>query len=38
MAKKKKRPTAPDWPTILITGAIDLIVGSLLLLLERLLD
>ncbi len=38
MAKPKKKPTKPDYKTILITGLIDLIVGSLLILINKLID
>ncbi len=36
--KKKRKLKAPkiDWPSILITGAINFLVGLLLLLIEKL--
>lgn len=39
MAKKKKsKPTKPDYKTIAITGLIDLMVGTLLILIDKLID
>lgn len=36
--KKKKKPIKVDWITILITGLIDLTVGTLLILIEHWID
>ena len=38
MGRKKKKPTKPDWTTILITGLVDLIVGTLLILIDHLIN
>lgn len=38
MAKPKKKPTKPDYETIIITGLIDLIVGTLLIIINKLID
>lgn len=35
MAKGTKKPTKPDYKTILISGLVDLIVGLLLLLIGK---
>ena len=35
--KKKKKSTKLDWKTILITGLVDLVVGTLLILIDRLI-
>ena len=36
--KKKRKPKAPkiDWRTILITGALDFLVGLLLLIIDKM--
>lgn len=38
MAGKKKKPTKIDWKTLTISGLIDLLVGTLLILIEKLFD
>ncbi len=38
MAKPKKKPTKPDYQSIIINGLIDLIVGTLLILINKLVD
>ena len=38
MAKKKKKPTKPDYKMLIISGLIDLIVGMLLILIDKLFD
>lgn len=38
MAKPNKKPTKPDLQTILLTGLIDLLVGTLLILINKLID
>lgn len=40
MGKKKRKSTKPriNWLEIMITGLVDLVIGVLLLLLERLLE
>lgn len=38
MAKKTKKPTNPDLKAILITGLVDLVVGTLLLLISKIID
>lgn len=36
--KKRKSKTRIDWPTVLITGLMDFLVGGLLLLVEYILN
>lgn len=38
MAKKNKKPTKPNYKEILINGLIDLVVGTLLILISKLID
>lgn len=38
MAKGTKKPTKPDLKSILITGLVDLVVGTLLLLISKIID
>lgn len=39
MKKPKKKPTkSVDWRTILATGLVDLIVGTALLLISKIMD
>lgn len=38
MAKKNKKPTKVKYSEILITALIDLIVGTLLILIDRIID
>ena len=38
MAKSKKKPTKPDYKTLILSGLIDLLVGSLLILISKLTD
>lgn len=35
MAKKKKKPTKPKYTEILITALVDLIIGMLLILIDK---
>ena len=38
MANKKRKPTKPEYKSYIIQGLIDLLVGSLLILIGKLLD
>lgn len=38
MANKKRKPTKPDYKGYIIQGLIDLLVGSLLILIGKLTD
>ena len=36
--EEKEKPTKPDYNTLIISGLIDLIVGMLLILIDKLFD
>ncbi len=38
MASKKKKPTRVDWLTILLNALVDLIVGTVLIIIGKLLE
>lgn len=38
MAGQKKKPTKPDYKTLILSGLIDFLVGSLLILIDKLTD
>lgn len=37
MGGKKKKPTKLDWPSILIGAVVDLIIGTILILISKLI-
>lgn len=37
MSKKNKKKSTVDWPTVIVTAIVDLTVGIILLVLDKLL-